>query len=273
MGYQVRTVWTYFNGTAYVTAIGPWTDVGAVLSFTSIGNDDGWYNVSVRAKDRAGNTGPYGNAELVLDTEEPRAVSYEPLGLAVGTGAVIVVRFSEPMSTSSVDIEVNVGGSVSWEGSQVVRYTPAMPLSYNRTYVVQVNGRDLAGNTMTTLLWQFTTIPNLGLVTGRIVDERSSPLQGAIVSLESGQTAATDSDGVFRLNAPSGTHTMTVRHDGFSDIRINVTVVAGGTLDLGETSMSEAGTDYSWVVILTFVLLVAVAIEIVYLRKKRKKLP
>jgi hypothetical protein len=35
--------------------------------------------------------------------------------------------------------------------------------------------------------------------------------------------------------------------------------------------MSKTSPDYSWVIILTFVLLVAVAIEIIYLRRKRKK--
>ncbi|MCU0862065.1 MAG: carboxypeptidase regulatory-like domain-containing protein, partial [Methanomassiliicoccales archaeon] len=269
-GYQVRVNRTYYNGTEYVTDIGPWTEVGLVLSYVSTGNEDGWYNVSVRARDRSGNLGPWEVAQLVLDTEPPRAVGYQPLGQSVGTSPVVVIQFSEPMARSSVSLEMGVGGSVAWEGDTVMRFTPSIALNYNSTYTVVVNGRDLAGNGMTSLLWQFTTIPNLGEVRGKVVDERGAPIQGALVSLESGQTEATDQFGEFSIDAPSGVHTLTIRYDGYNEIRLNVTLVAGASLDLGQTALSQSTTDFSWVIILTFVLLVAVAIELVYLRKKRK---
>lgn len=270
-GYQVRAIRTFFNGTAYVTEVGPWVDVGSVLSYLSTGNPDGWYNVSVRARDRAGNIGPNDTVELVLDTAVPRAISYEPIGSSVPINIVLIIQFSEPMVTSSVNVDVgSVGGSLAWEGSTVLRFTPIYSLAYNTTYEVEVDGRDLAGNSMTPLRYQFVTIPNLGTLVGRVMDERGAPLQGAIVSLETGQTAATDMDGQFRLTAPSGVHTLTIRYEGYGDMRVNVTMTAGQTLDLGRASLSKATTDFSWVIILVFVLLVAVAVELIYLQKKRK---
>jgi len=270
-GYQVRVVRTFFNGTAYVTEVGPWVDVGSVLSYLSTGNPDGWYNVSVRARDRAGTIGPNDTVELVLDTAVPRAISYEPIGSFVPINIVLIIQFSEPMVTSSVNVDLgSVGGSLAWEGSTVLRFTPISSLAYNTTYEVEVDGRDLAGNSMTPLRYQFVTIPNLGTLVGRVMDERGAPLQGAIVSLETGQTEATDIDGQFRLTAPSGVHTLTIRYEGYGDMRVNVTMTAGQTLDLGRASLSKATTDFSWVIILVFVLLVAVAVELIYLQKKRK---
>jgi len=89
--------------------------------------------------------------------------------------------------------------------------------------------------------------------------------------LENGQTATTNRDGEFSIIAPSGTHTLTIRYEGYSDIRVNVTLSAGETTDIGSAPLSKAGTDFSWVIILTFVLLVAVALELAYLQKKRKR--
>ncbi|MDD1747830.1 MAG: carboxypeptidase regulatory-like domain-containing protein, partial [Methanomassiliicoccales archaeon] len=270
-GYQVRVIRTYFNGSAYVNDTGPWTDVGIAYSYTTIGNLDGWYNVSVRARDRGGNIGPEGTVQLILDSVPPRALSYEPLGTSVSVDAILVIRFSEPMVQSSVGVYLGYPGNITWEGDTVVYFTPRYAFPYNATYRVTASGRDLAGNQMTSLLWQFTTQPNYGELTGKVLDQLSAPIQGALVSLENGQTAATDRDGVFSITAPSGTHTLTISYEGYGDITMNVTLAVGETTDIGSTSMSKEGNDYSWVIILTFVLLVAVAIELIYLQKKRKK--
>jgi hypothetical protein len=63
---------------------------------------------------------------------------------------------------------------------------------------------------------------------------------------------------------------MTISYGGYSKFQVNITLSAGDITDIGLTPMSKAGTDYKWVIILTFVLLVAVAIELIYLRRKRK---
>jgi capsular polysaccharide biosynthesis protein len=76
---------------------------------------------------------------------------------------------------------------------------------------------------------------------------------------------------MFSITAPSGVHTLTIRYSGYGDIVVNVTLSPGDVTDLGQAPMSKTSPDYSWVIILTFVLLVAVAIEIIYLRRKRKK--
>jgi parallel beta-helix repeat protein len=269
-GYQVRTVRTYFNGTAYVTIIGPWVDTGTSLSYTSTQNLDGWYNVSARGKDRAGNVGPEGTVQMILDSAPPRAVDYGPLGTSVSVSAIITVSFNEPMVLSSVRVLMGASGNITWDGNTTLYFAPTSDLRYNYEYQVQVNGRDLAGNTMTSLLWEFTTRPNSGTVTGKVLNEIDAPIQGALVSLENGQTSTTNRDGMFSITAPSGNHTLTIRYEGYGDFRVNITLSAGDTTDIGSAPLSKTGTDFSWVIILTFVLLVAVAVEIVYLRKKRK---
>jgi hypothetical protein len=103
-----------------------------------------------------------------------------------------------------------------------------------------------------------------------VLNEIDAPIQGALVSLENGQTSTTNRDGMFSITAPSGNHTLTIRYEGYGDFRVNITLSAGDTTDIGSAPLSKTGTDFSWVIILTFVLLVAVAVEIVYLRKKRK---
>jgi len=270
-GYQVRTSRTYFNGTAYVTDVSPWMDSGTSLSYTSTGNPDGWYNVSVRAKDRAGNPGPEGTVQLILDSEPPRALSYSPVGNLVNIDSLIEVVFSEDMVQSSVRLHIDVSGNLTWEGNTSLRFIPAGALPYSHTYTVQVDGRDLAGNHMTALIWQFTTRPNTGVVTGKVVNELDAPIQGALVHLENGPSTYTNGYGYFSITAPSGNHTLVITYAGYSDFRVNVTLSAGDTTDIGSTPMAQAGTDFSWVIILTFVLLVAVAIELVYLQKKRRK--
>jgi hypothetical protein len=107
-------------------------------------------------------------------------------------------------------------------------------------------------------------------LTGKVVNELNAPIQGALVSLENGQNAVTNRDGVFSITAPSGNHTITISYEGSGEFRVNVTLSAGDTTDIGSAPMSKAGTDYSWVIILTFIMLVAVAIELIYLQRKRK---
>jgi hypothetical protein len=174
------------------------------------------------------------------------------------------------MVQSTVRVRMGVSGTISWEGNTSLRFIPTEAFTYNHTYTVQVDGRDLAGNAMTTLIWEFTAQPNLGVLTGKVVNELNAPIQGAFVSLENGQNAVTNRDGVFSITAPSGNHTLTISYEGYGEFRVNVTLSAGDTTDIGSAPMSKAGTDYSWVIILTFVLLVAVAIELIYLQRKRK---
>jgi hypothetical protein len=168
-------------------------------------------------------------------------------------------------------MRVGVSGNITWDGNTTLYFTPSTSLSYGHTYTIQVDGRDLAGNAMTSLLWEFTTYPNTGTVTGKVLNDINAPLQGALVSLENGQTTTTDRDGEFSITASSGVHTVTISNQGYSDIRLNVTLSAGEVTDIGSTPMSKEAADFSWVVIMTFVLLVAVAIELIYLQKKRKK--
>jgi parallel beta-helix repeat protein len=269
-GYQVRTLRTYFNGSAYVTDTGSWVDTGTSLSYTSTGNQDGWYNVSVRAKDKAGNTGLEDTIQLTLDSRPPRALSYSPVGTTVVITPIIEVAFSEEMVRSTVVVHFAVSGTVAWDGNTSLLFIPNGALLYNRNYTVRVEGRDLAGNAMTSLIWAFKTEPNVGVLTGRVVNEISAPIPGALVSLENGQSAVTNNNGVFSITAPSGNHTMTISYGGYSKFQVNITLSAGDITDIGLTPMSKAGTDYKWVIILTFVLLVAVAIELIYLRRKRK---
>ncbi|MEM0449737.1 MAG: NosD domain-containing protein [Methanomassiliicoccales archaeon] len=268
--YLVKVSRTYYDGNEYVTITNPWEELGVVTTYVSFGNPDGWYNISVRARDRAGNLGKPVTTQIVLDTEPPRAIGYNPLGQSVSVNPSIIVIFSEPMLKASVSLEMGAVGLLAWESDTTLRYILTSNLSYDRTYTITINGRDLAGNSMSSLIWQFTTIPNIGWVVGKVVDERGFPIQGVMVSIETGQTEVTNRLGEFTIAAPSGVHTLTIRYEGYNELRLNVTVTAGEAIDLGMTRLTRSTNDFNWVIILAFALLIAVSIEMVYLRKRRK---
>jgi iron complex outermembrane receptor protein len=68
-----------------------------------------------------------------------------------------------------------------------------------------------------------------GTVSGRIRDDAGNPVQGATISLGATQTAAARNDGSYRISAPAGRYSITVRSIGFASRTDTIDVAAGST--------------------------------------------
>ncbi len=250
---------------------GEWTDVGQNSSW-AYSLEDGEHTIEVKVTDHAGNSA---QAALVIavDTTAPTA-EYYPLGEGLGLDQVILVEFSEAMNQTSVEISItDVSGIMAWEGNAVT-FTPSV-LQYGREYAVNVSGMDLAGNAIH-LNWTFRTTVGTGSLTGVLVDQDGDPIANVTVRVGD-RTAMTDELGRFVLNdlAP-GNYVLTVDEEGYEMYSGIVTLVPGETEELGELTLvtegageEDDGGSLPIYAIVAIVALLAVAIAVVFLRKKK----
>jgi hypothetical protein len=113
------------------------------------------------------------------DTTPPTVVATLPSNGAENvTEARVVVTFSEPMSTASVQLEATPSvawGSPTWsDGDRTVTFVPS-DLRPNTRYTVRVSGRDRAGNSLTgTTSFTFTTgaLIQAGVLAQNLVQNR-----------------------------------------------------------------------------------------------------
>ena len=87
-----------------------------------------------------------------------------------------------------------------------------------------------------------------GNISGVIVDDTSLPLPGAEIFLQINNRiigATSDFDGKFIItNVPSGEQTITISYLGFKEIKLNVTVVSGKTIEIPSVLLKpEAHTE------------------------------
>jgi hypothetical protein len=99
-----------------------------------------------------------------VDVLRPILLNISPMEGAteVPTGAQLLLTFSEPMDTDSVQVGVQpsvaLGVPVWSQQGTVLRLQPTGPLAENTTYTVTVDGEDVAGNPLTgTRAFSFTT--------------------------------------------------------------------------------------------------------------------
>ncbi len=103
------------------------------------------------------------------DTTPPQIVSTQPANNAENVQeARITITFSEPMSTSSVQLDATpslVWGAGTWsDGDRVLTFLPA-DLRPNTRYTIRVAGRDRAGNSLTGVTtFTFSTGPAVQVV-------------------------------------------------------------------------------------------------------------
>jgi TonB-dependent receptor len=88
--------------------------------------------------------------------------------------------------------------------------------------------------------------PTTGTIRGRVTDDLDRPLAGAVVEVEGTSTRAlSDRDGWFRLPAPAGQRTVTVRYLGYAPGTIDVSVQgqreAFASVQLAETAIPIEG--------------------------------
>lgn len=180
--------------------------------------------------------------------------------------SIITVTFSEQMDKSTVDMDViGVSGTTSWDNDTLI-FTPNVDLAYTTQYKVYVNGSDEAGNSMETFEWTFTTTANKGTISGKVVDENGDPIEGATVTLDSGETVTTDENGEFSMQVDPGTYIITVSKGGYEDETTEVSIDPGEEEDLGDLVLpeeDEGDLEFPWwllIVIAAIILIIVIAV-------------
>ena len=178
----------------------------------------------------------------VGDNVPPTAI-VQPIGDGVEIGSTIIVTFSEAMDKGSVTIRVegfkDVTGTISWNGN-VATFAPSSPLKYNEGYSVSVIGKDLAGNSMTEMTSDFTTVKNECTITGIIKDQDGNPIANATVKLDNNMVTTTDAYGRFVFTGvPSGSYSLNVTKDGFQLVSRSVNLIAGEVTELEAMSVDR----------------------------------
>jgi hypothetical protein len=244
-----------------------WSTVSGT-SYTFSGLDEGEHTVFVRAYDGAGNYAE-DSITVVIDSTAPSAL-VSPMGLGVSVDSVITVEFSEAMDQAMTTITIEgVTGTITWNGN-IATFTPSS-LDYNGAYIVNVVGRDLAGNAFAKS-WTFNTTV-AGNIAGILVDEDGDPIAGANVTLSNGMMTTSDANGRFVFNdVPLGAYNVTIVAEGHESIGTNATSVAGTTDELGELTMisTEDDSDSSVLMFIVIIVVIAAIIAVVVLFLKRR---
>jgi hypothetical protein len=254
-----------------------WTAVtGTSDTFTDL--SDGSYIVYVRATDNAGNVNST-SVTFIVDKTVP-TVAVSPTGDNISLNANIVVKFSEAMNLTSIEIVVDhdVVGDAVFVGNNAT-FTPSSDLKYNTEYTVTVSGCDLAGNYVTRS-WMFNTT-RVGDISGTLIDAKGVVIANATVTLSNGLTTTSDAHGYFIFsNVTVGSYNVTVVRDGFSAMTKSVTVEANATSDLGDMNMAASNSDTSsnsndtaLIIVAVIVTLAAIAAigGVFYMRRKPKR--
>ena len=132
------------------------------------------YNVTVGtgASDLFGNNMPvpyeWNFTSMDLDLTPPEVIDNSPNGSDVSPEVKILVNFSEAMNKSSVQSAFSTipstNGTFKWIGNNLT-YIPDSIFLYNTVYNITIadTAKDLAGNTMASYSWQFTTAPKISI--------------------------------------------------------------------------------------------------------------
>jgi hypothetical protein len=162
-----------------------------------------------------------------------------------------------------------VTGTITWNGT-IATFTPSS-LDFNGVYVVNVVGKDLAGNAFAAS-WTFNT-PVAGDIEGILLDEDGNAIANANVTLSNGLTTTSDANGHFVFeDIAIGSYNVTVDADGFESVIVNATSEAGISDDLGELTMvdTDSDSDSSMLLIVAAIIGIAAiaAVAVLLLRKK-----
>jgi len=253
------------------------TEVGSVFEHEITWLREGRHNISLAGYDKAGNKAVVSTI-IYIDTVKPEIISYSPKGDMVKINSNIILNFSEPMDSSSIDVEIsdlNITGQ-EWTDDSYVYFTHDKA-GYGKTYKVFVNCSDRAGNKLETFSWRFNTT-DLGYLTGRVFDYEGKPVEGALVKLNTGEFDYTDEEGYYNITAHQGPHIMWITKGGLSNKTIEVDIEAGKTKDIGSSELSDANvgaTKYDWMILVTSIVTAilgafAIALFIIESRKEEE---
>ena len=286
-GSGVATTQISINGMLYTTVLG----TNTTLTLT-----EGTQTIYLKATDKAGNSRTV-TTTFTIDTTAPTISTKSPTGLVESTRSKVRVTFSEEMDHNATTITVNgITGTVTWNGVEAV-FTPATTLKGRTTYTVNVNGKDLAGNSLAATTWTFKTA-KVGTITGIIRGHNGNVLGGVIVKLLGHNTAAstgmsyfaldlgvydgiaqettTDANGSYSFyDVAIGNYTLEFTEDGYATQDIPVSMTSDA-VDLGGVTMdSTVATNSSDNTMLYAVAIIAVIVVVLLLVLvvRRKKGP
>ena len=216
--------------------------------------DGGPHTVTVRAADVVGNQAE-ANATIVVDTTAPSVASFAPQGVDVVLDAPIVITFSEAMDTGSVTVTVNgETATLSWNGTTA---TAIGEWEYDSEYAVVINGRDLAGNAMEQAVMSFTTLEQLVIISGTLLDGEGNPVANASISVNGTVVAVTGADGSYSFQLVPGEYNVTVSAAGYTDASASLTV--GGepvSLDTVLHATQETSESDLWLLALVMIAVI-----------------
>jgi hypothetical protein len=233
---------------------------------------EGAHTVALKATDRAG-TSSETAVTFEVDPTAP-AMTVSPIGGGALLNVTVVASFQEAVDHGSVAIAVNgVDGELHWSGDDAV-FVLSSPLEPGRNYNATVTGTDSEGKAFS-VDWSFTTVDDVGSISGTVLGPDGQAVTGASVTLSNGAATTTDADGHFTLTgiAP-GRYTLTVSEEGYDARTVDVIVAAGQALELGTLSIT-AVSDRGFAVDLPIVLLVLAvvaglsAMGLMFLRKRK----
>lgn len=188
---------------------GSTVDVGKGVSYVLL-LPEGKNTIILRAWDGAGHSSAV-SFTVFVDTTPPQIIEFWPSGEISNTEvAVRVVLGGEDIGGGLIWVEGKASESVLDGNYLTLELTDLTP---STSYTVHVKAWDAAGNTIT-FSWNFSTA-QLSLLNGTVLDENHQPVADALVILDGNVSTVTDSSGRFSLMAAPGSHTLTIKKQGY----------------------------------------------------------
>ncbi|MCE5295704.1 MAG: right-handed parallel beta-helix repeat-containing protein [Euryarchaeota archaeon] len=249
---------------------GTWTTVTGT-SYSLTGLTEGTKAISLRVTDAAGNQVVV-VVNVTIDLTAPTVIERSPEGTNVTLSTPIVITFSEAMDQDTVSVYINgVIATLTWD-NDTVTVTPATALARGLTYVVLVEGSDLASNAMAPVSWSFETVPSTAVVAGKVVDSNGDPIAGATIRLDDVLVAESDANGDFQFEVAPGTYTIDIGRSGMENRTIAATLDIGESLNVGTIELatqSDGGIDILPIIVIVLVVVLVLAAAIYLLRKRK----
>lgn len=160
---------------------GDWLSVEEEGSYSLEGLEDGDHRISIRTSDEAGNF-RITTVDVEVDAEDPTVVHASPYDEYVDLEEVILlIEMSEKMDRDSIDIRIN-GEFVShyWVSDRILQ-SDLDDLQPGSSYVVEVTGKDVAGNPLLPYSFSFNTKDPAPVVQDDPVEEGSGETDNTVI--------------------------------------------------------------------------------------------
>ncbi|MBN1389449.1 MAG: right-handed parallel beta-helix repeat-containing protein [Candidatus Thermoplasmatota archaeon] len=250
----------------------------------------GWHVLEVEVMDEAGNMGrdrigflfdPYAPVIVIIEPAEGEEFKGRPINAswtADGTGSSIV----------GYSIKLDSG---PWKDVGLATSMILMGLEKGG-HTFGVSAKDEVGNTNTVFV-NFTVtadIPNppppgKGLVMGTVNDKDGDPIRNVKVTSDTGEETKTDSSGMFSIELPAGSRTLTFTRDGYEIRDITIIVEENKTREMEplvmEDSPSDREDDEKWmypclcglVAIIILISIIVALVVVIVSRRRYRSMP